>query len=54
MEVMERLCAGTLLDIMNHVFLEGDQLQSAFEVFQKKCTLYNEFLPIALHDGAFS
>ena len=28
-----------LLDIMSHVFPEGDQLQSAFEVFEKKCGL---------------
>ena len=31
---------GMLLDIMSPVFREGDWLQSAFEVFEKKCRLY--------------
>ena len=42
-------CAGILLDIMNHVFLEGDPLQSAFEVFEKMCRMYR-----ALSDEAAS
>ena len=33
-------CAGVSLDIMNYLFPEGDRLQSAFEVFKKKCRLY--------------
>ena len=38
-----------LLDIMSHVFREGEQLQSGFEVFELKCRLYraisNEEVP---------
>ena len=32
--------AGMFFDIMNHVLPEGDQLQSAFGEFEKKCRLY--------------
>ena len=32
-----------LFDIMNHVLLEGDQLQSALEVFKKTCRLHRAF-----------
>ena len=32
-----RRCAGMLLYIMCLFFPEGKQLQSAFEVFEKKC-----------------
>ena len=32
-------CAGMFLGIMNHVFPEGDHLQSVFEVYEKKCKL---------------
>ena len=31
---------GMLLDTMSHVLLEGEKLQSAFEVNEKKCILY--------------
>ena len=33
-------CAGMLLDFVSHVFPLGEEQQSAFEVFERKCRLY--------------
>ena len=33
-------CAGMLFDIMRHVFFEGEQLQSAFKVYERKWSFF--------------
>ena len=36
---------------MNDVFIEADQLHSAFEVFEKKCRLYRALLDLAVSEN---